>query len=228
MIKVACCWDDGVVNDIRLIEILRKYNAKATFNLNPGTHKGYRETSCWVTPDQPGFHGFFNGKVGLYELKDIYGDFQVASHGWTHKNAGECPDEEFFKDAMDARHFLEDLFQRECPGYAWPCGRYTPATAKLLKDAGFRYARTTEYTDRVGVTDAPMRLQSSCHFLDNRFWQKFLDAKASGNNFYFWGHSYEMMDCPQYWERFELMIKLLSEDPEVEWVDVIDLVPLLH
>ena len=74
MIKVACCWDDGVVNDIRLIEILRKYNAKATFNLNPGTHKGYRETSCWVTPDQPGFHGFFNGKVGLYELKDIYGD----------------------------------------------------------------------------------------------------------------------------------------------------------
>ena len=36
MIKVAQCWDDGVYTDIKLIEILRKYNAKATFNLCPG------------------------------------------------------------------------------------------------------------------------------------------------------------------------------------------------
>ena len=35
-----------------------------------------------------------------------------------------------------------------------------------------------------------------------------------------------MMDCPQIWERFELAIRTLSEDPDVEWVDVIDLVPL--
>ena len=31
MIRVAQCWDDGVATDIRLTEILRKYNAKATF-----------------------------------------------------------------------------------------------------------------------------------------------------------------------------------------------------
>ena len=35
-VKVAQCWDDGVCNDIRVTDILRKYNAKATFNLNPG------------------------------------------------------------------------------------------------------------------------------------------------------------------------------------------------
>lgn len=224
MVKVACCWDDGVVNDIRLIELLKKYNAKATFNLNPGLHPQKRDSSRWVPPDQGSFHGFVNGKVGLNELKEIYGDFQVASHGWTHKNAGECPDEEFLKDALDARHFLEDLFQRECPGYAWPCGRYTPATAKLLKDAGFRYARTTEYTDRVGVTDAPLRLQSSCHFLDNRFWEKFLAAKNSGNIFYFWGHSYEIMDCEGLWQLTEQKFAMLAEDPDVQWIDVVDIV----
>ena len=36
MIKVAQCWDDGVATDIPLTEILRKYNARATFNLCPG------------------------------------------------------------------------------------------------------------------------------------------------------------------------------------------------
>lgn len=36
MLKVVQCWDDGVYTDLRLTELLRKYNAKATFNLNPG------------------------------------------------------------------------------------------------------------------------------------------------------------------------------------------------
>ena len=35
MIHVAMCWDDGPATDIRLAEIFRKYEAKATFNLCP-------------------------------------------------------------------------------------------------------------------------------------------------------------------------------------------------
>ena len=38
MLKVVQCWDDGVINDIRLTDLLRRWGAKATFNLNPGLH----------------------------------------------------------------------------------------------------------------------------------------------------------------------------------------------
>ena len=38
MIKVAQCWDDGVINDIKVADLCRKYGAKATFNLNPALH----------------------------------------------------------------------------------------------------------------------------------------------------------------------------------------------
>lgn len=48
MLKVVQCWDDGVVKDIRLAEILRKYKAKATFNLNPGFHGEDRVESGWA------------------------------------------------------------------------------------------------------------------------------------------------------------------------------------
>ena len=48
MLKVIQCWDDGVVNDIRLIELLRRYKAKATFNLNPGFHSALRDPARWV------------------------------------------------------------------------------------------------------------------------------------------------------------------------------------
>ena len=45
MIKIVQCWDDGVEDDIRLCEELRKAGARATFNLNPGLHKAFRSGS---------------------------------------------------------------------------------------------------------------------------------------------------------------------------------------
>ncbi len=225
MVKVACCWDDGVVNDIRLIGLLRKYNAKATFNLNPGAMPEHTGVPRWRTLDEQAwsYNGFINGKVGLSEMKEIYEDFQVASHGWVHKG-GSVPAEEFIKDAMDARKYLEDIFQRECLGYAWPCGDYTPQAARLLKDAGFLYGRTTQYTENVGFTDSPLQLHSTCHHMDRLFCDKFRKAKEKNGIFYFWGHSYEFLDCEGLWNQMEQKLAMLAEDPEVQWIDVIDIV----
>ena len=51
MVRVACCWDDGMETDLRLIELLKKYHAKATFNLNPGLYyPDRRRTSGWQFP----------------------------------------------------------------------------------------------------------------------------------------------------------------------------------
>lgn len=225
MVKVACCWDDGVVNDIRLIALLRKYNAKATFNLNPGTMPEHTAVPRWRKLDEEiwSYNGFINGKVGLAEMKEVYEDFQVASHGWAHKG-GSTDIWEFYKDATDARKYLEDVFQRECRGYAWPCGDYTPWAGKILKDAGFLYGRTTQNTDKVGFTDAPMQLHPSCHHMDRLFCDKFHAAKEKNGIFYFWGHSYEMMDCDGLWDQLEQKLAMISADPEAQWIDVIDIV----
>lgn len=144
MVKVAQCWDDGVLNDLRLVELLRKYNAKATFNLNPALHEKSRRKVDGTYK----FKGIYDaGKLSLDELTDVYEGFQVASHTMHHKNAGQVPDDEFMADAIDARSYLEDRFQRECRGFAWPCGRYTPETMKRMHEAGFAYGRTTQNTE---------------------------------------------------------------------------------
>ena len=142
-IKVAQCWDDGVATDIRLIEILRKYHAKATFNLCPGLMPDERIEPHWNKPDGRNWsiNGFTGGRVGKNELVKIYGGFQVASHCWKHETPTYVTDAEFIKGAVDARNFLEDLFQRECHGFAWPGGRHTPETEKMLADAGFTRVR---------------------------------------------------------------------------------------
>lgn len=224
MIKVAMCWDDGPATDIRLIEILRRYNAKATFNLCPGIMPEETVSPYWHDPLSRGWshNGFSGGRVGKKALKHVYTGFQLASHCWKHETAGQLPDADFLKAAVDARCFLEDVFQQECRGFAWPNGRHTPETEQMLADAGFRYGRTVSYTSDLRSNVAPLAMATSCRFLDPYFWKVFDEAKKTGV-FYFWGHSYEMMEYEKLWERFEFNIKTLSEAPEVEWVDVIDL-----
>ena len=226
MVKVATCWDDGVCTDLRLLEILRKYNAKATFNLNPGLHGEERFPSKWVKFTDAGWshNGFHGGKLSKNELTEVYKGFKVASHCMKHEAVGEVLDNVFLKAALDARHWLEDLFQQECPGFAWPNGATSQATADALREAGFEYGRTTANTDNVLSYEHPLLLNSSCHFLNRSFKDIFEKAKTENGVFYFWGHTYEMMDCQGMWDFTEQKIKFLSEDPEVEWIDVIDIV----
>ena len=227
--KIAQCWDDGVQNDISLVELLRRYGAKATFNLNPGLMGETRTPNRWADRAHAGwsFNGFVSGKLSRNDIAEVYSGFQVASHCWCHETVGRRPDDVWIKAAVDARHYLEDIVQRECPGFAWPCGTYSPETVALLRQNGFAYGRTTVSVDDVTACTEPMALHPNCHFMARDFWDRYERARATGV-FYFWGHSYEMYEYPPLWDQFEQKIRAISEDPENEWVDVVDLVPLLH
>jgi len=225
MVKVMQCWDDGVVNDIRLTELLRKYKAKATFNLNPGLHKEQRTEPRWAPKGYIGwsYKGYLDGKLSKGELTEVYSGFQVASHCTHHEVAGTLPDTQFLQAALDARHYLEDLFQRPCPGFAWPCARYTQELADALLDAGFAYGRVVENTDNVADCKHPLILKPSCHFQDNDFYQRYEKAKQENNIFYFWGHSYEMMDANGLWDQLEKKLQYIAEDTDAVWYDVADI-----
>ena len=219
MIKVAQCWDDGVINDIKIADLFRKYGAKATFNLNPALHHANeRYSSGWKYKD------YAPGKLAWNEITSVYEGFDVASHTMCHCSAGVVDDKVFAADAITAKNILEDLFQKECTGFAWPCGKYNEKTADMLLEAGFTYGRTCEYTDRVSGFAHPMILHSSCHFMSPDFWNIFEKAKTTDGIFYFWGHSYEMMDVPELWAEFESKLQRLACDSEVEWISTTELV----
>ena len=118
MYKVAQCWDDGVANDIIVAEICRKYGAKATFNINPGNNKKDVRYSKWKHQD---FEVF---KLSLAEMPSVYAGLTVASHTMTHQHPKSLSPEEFRREAVDARKFIEDTWQREARGFAWPYGEY--------------------------------------------------------------------------------------------------------
>ena len=229
-VKVAQCWDDGVYTDIRLIDMLRKYGAKATFNLNPGNAPETTRGIGWARFDSPSdlwrYCGFDAGKIAVRDWRSVYAGFKVASHCWKHETVGKVSDEEFVEAAVRARDLLEDIFETPCPGFAWPCGITSPETVKMLREAGFAYGRTTRAVDDVSACRETLTLDPNCHFTDCRFREKYLRAKEQSGVFYFWGHTYEMFDCEGLWDQLEQKIRFISEDPDAEWCDVIDLVPL--
>lgn len=228
--KVCTCWDDGPLNDERLAALLRKNGAKATFNLNPGLMGETRGAYEWAPPGDTGWshHGFRCGKLSLRDIPEVYAGFELASHCRCHENAGSLPDDKWLESALGARRFLEDIVQKPCTGFAWPCGVYTPGTVAALRSAGFSYGRSTKNTnDVLGDNPEPMALKSSCHFLAADFWARYAAEKARGGVFYFWGHSYEMFQYDALWRRMDETLRYIAEDPDAEWIDVVDLARML-
>ena len=210
--RVVQCWDDGVTADIRVIEILRRHGAKATFNLNAAFHEAQRSR-------EREYQGTTVAKLALGELNDVYQGFTIANHSLTHPSLADLPREAALQDIVDGRKQLQDLFQAPILGFAYPNGSCNPDAMETVREAGHVYARTTKNVDPCFPPEDPMAFHANCHFRNPDFWTKYENAKASGV-FYFWGHSYEMVTDAM-WAEFEDKVKRISTDPDAQW-DVVE------
>jgi peptidoglycan/xylan/chitin deacetylase (PgdA/CDA1 family) len=217
MIRVTQSWDDGVTDDVRLIELLHKYKAKATFNLISGAHRAERYTSGWKYQDTKEVFMLARG-----ELPALYRDFEVASHTVTHPHLETLPPEKVTWELEESRKQLEDIFQRPIRGFAYPFGTNNEAVRAEVRRQGYVYARAAERVPRVHPPDDPMAFGFSVWFSEARFWEEFERVKAAGGVFHFVGHSYEFTSEAM-WAEFEAKLARLSADPEVHWATNLDL-----
>ena len=210
---VAQCWDDGNVDDVRLIDILRRHGAKASFNLNAGGHRAERFLS-WRYNDRKEVW-----KLAQGELVETYRGFTVANHSVNHPHLPQLSAAESEREIREGKDRLEQLFGYAVTGFAYPFGAYDQRTMDQLRASGHVYARTVQAAEPCLPPADPMAFHPSCFHLEGDFWSRFERAKASDGLFYFWGHSYEM-ETEADWQAFEAKIARLSADPAVRWVDL--------
>jgi peptidoglycan/xylan/chitin deacetylase (PgdA/CDA1 family) len=209
-VKLAQCWDDGPLDDIRLCEILRKYKAMASFNLNPGLLR--KERYCGGN-----YRGKEVWKVALPEVKDVYEGFLVANHTFNHPHLTQIPPDHALREITEGRDALEQLLGYPIEGFAYPYGDQNADVRELVEAAGHVYARVCDNTRHVLPIEDAMDFKPSCHFLAENFWEKFDHASQTQNVFYFWGHSYEIQ-TEDHWIAFEEKIKRLGDVGE--WVSL--------
>jgi peptidoglycan/xylan/chitin deacetylase (PgdA/CDA1 family) len=212
-VKVAQCWDDGNVDDVRLVELVLEHGARASFNLNAGLHREQRFLS-WKYQDRKEVW-----KLALGELRSVYAGVTIANHTLTHPWPTKIPAAELEREIVEGRDRLEQLFGQPVLGFAYPFGDYNDAVKDAVRAAGHVYARTCHETATVWPQPDAMEFATSRFHLAADFWQEFERVKAADGVFYFWGHSYEMITEDD-WRVYADKLARISADPAVEWVDL--------
>ena len=212
--KLVQCWDDGVTTDVRLVSLLRRHGARATFNLNAGLHAPERRFG-WLHPGTEGW------RLAEGELREVYDGFTVANHTLTHPPLDSLPADALRHEIGEGRARLQALFGQPVRGFVYPFGAFNDEVAQVVRDTGHLYARTTRDAHAGVGTAEPMAATPSCHFLAPDFWQRFDRARPTGV-FWFWGHSYELLDDAM-WTAFEASVARLCAEPGAQWHDPLDL-----
>lgn len=207
---VTFSFDDGVVQDVRLVELLNKYGLKGTFNINSGKF-GIKDTI--VRNGRSVCHD----RILESDICRIYEGHEVAAHTLTHPNLTTVSDEVIIREVEEDRKRLSALLGYEVLGMAYPGGGVNNnehVAEVVLKNTGIRYARTTTSTYSFEKQDNLLRFNPSVYYIEDCLGQvvrRFLECESDEPSLlYIWGHSYEMDAEYISWERFEEICRMLS------------------
>ena len=214
---ITFSFDDGVTQDIRLIEILNKYGLKGTFNLNSA------KLGLLGEPWKVDWGEVSRVIINASQVKSVYQGHEVAVHTLTHPNLTTLNDETVVRQVEEDRKALTELCGYPVIGMAYPCGGVNndERVAKLIADnTSIRYSRTITSTYSYQLQKGNLlRFNPTLHFLDERteeVVEKFLALETDEPQLlYIWGHSYELDYSESRWERFESLCKMLSGKEDV-------------
>lgn len=226
--------DDGLEQDRKIIEILRKYNMGATFNLNSGlygehTYEGrignlgmtempeteYLAKNRHLLPYVPHF------RIPEEEVREVYQGFEIASHTLTHQNMKKCSDEELHVQILDDVRNLSALFDQEIKGFAYPYGAFDERCTPILKEAGITYARTVRSDHSFRFPDDPLHMPMTCWHISKNTFQlldAFIHAVPEEDMFFLmFAHGYELdfKTKESSWYKFEKICRTVAAHPDI-------------
>ncbi|MBE7068097.1 MAG: polysaccharide deacetylase [Clostridiales bacterium] len=212
---ITFSFDDGVKQDVRLIEIFNKYGLKGTFNIN---------SSYLGLPGMLERNGksVRHDKVPAHKVKEIYQDHEVAVHTLVHPNLTTLDKEAIIYQVEEDRKQLSRLCGYEVVGMAYPCGGVNndERVAEIIRNnTGVKYARTITSTGKFDKQENLFRFNPSVYYIEENFEKvvdEFLSLKTDERQLlYIWGHSYEMDAEYITWEKFESICKKLSGKADI-------------
>lgn len=123
MLTVTTSWDDGDVFDLKLAGLLDRYDVKGTFYIT----KEYRKERLF---DE--------------DIKAISQRHEIGAHTLTHSDLRKISREEKIREIEGSKEWLESLLGKEVVSFCYPSGFFDTESVELVKEAGFRGARTTQ------------------------------------------------------------------------------------
>lgn len=228
MIYFTSSWDDGSVYDIKLAELLSKYNQKATFYI-PLNNVEKRNV---IKPNQ---------------IVELGKEFEIGAHTVNHKYLTTISNEEAEYEIKQSKKELESIINKPVLGFCFPGGKYRPIHLQYVFEANFKYARSInmfKFINDSKVINTTLQaynhsrytylkhlikrgyvheiFQYSISILTNKKWDKllyeFIEKKISEELpnevtvIHLWGHSWELEE-KNIWNQLENFLKAVNTVP---------------
>lgn len=221
---ITTSWDDGHPLDLKLAELLKRYDIPATFYIPIDNI----EREC-MNPRQ---------------ISEIAQSFDVGGHSYHHMNLTRISPKEAEKEIIEGKKRLEEIIGREVISFCYPRGSFNHDTINMVEGSGFIGARTvklfhrsinapfkmgtTAYTNDLNVTAYMKHSVASLDpglflfiFRNNLFFKRWeriatetLDfVTKNGGVWHLWGHSWEI-DSNNDWEKLERVLCQVSKLPK--------------
>lgn len=205
-------FDDGKIQDERLVGIFNKYGIKGTFNINYGLIGQTTDFS----------------RIGKEKIKELYQGHEVATHALTHPTIERCPLTEVAEEIMEDRKGLEGLLGVPVRGHAYPNGSYSEEIKQLFRQLGIAYARVVASVPDYALPKDPLEWHPTCHHTDPDLMKKaefFAEFKKKQylKLMYVWGHSYEF-DNDDNWEVIEEFCKYMGGRDDIWYATNIEII----
>lgn len=218
-------YDDGNRRDRRLCELMRKYGAKGTFNLN----SGYLSTEPEENESNIGWQ-----QLTAAQCREVYGtDMEVAIHGRNHPWLEKLPTPEAMAEIIEDRIGLEELTGLPVRGGAYPYGTYNDAVVEILRLAGIAYCRTTKRTGGFALPTDWLRLHPTAHHSDPDLMElarHFVETPTKNDDpwlFYLWGHTYEF-DRDDNWALIEEFLRMVGGREDIWYATNLEVYDYVH
>lgn len=215
---ITFSFDDGMIQDVRLIELLNKYNLKATFNLNSELFGKGR-----VKVQEDGRRVPFY-QIKANDVRTVYEGHEIAVHTLTHPRLTELDDAEVIRQVEQDRLNLSELAGYEVIGMAYPCGgvNYDDRVVNLIREhTGVKYARNIQVTDSFDPQTDLFRYHPTLHHVSNaprraKRTRDFIEMETDKPQvLYIWGHSYELDLEPDRWAKLEELFAYLGNRDDI-------------
>ncbi len=205
-------YDDGRVEDRRLVKIFNENGIKGTFNLNSGILNDER-------------------RIPQEEWKELYEGHEVACHTYTHPTIERCPIEQVIYQVLEDRKNLEKIMGYPVKGMAYPNGSYSEEIMEVLPKLGIKYSRIVGNSDGFAMPRDYMEWKSTCHHNHNllQLGEQFCDLYKEQYLYmmYVWGHSYEFTDRNN-WELIEEFCEMMGHRDDIWYATNIQIVEYMQ
>jgi len=203
---VLASWDDGSTADLKMAELMARYNVPTIFYWPSmlGKAKNMAMTSSWLTEK---------------DCKEIASRFEIGSHSASHQAMSKMTIPQLGMEITDSRKHWQDLTWQEIKSFAYPKSSMNSLTKALIRGAGYESARTS-IPGHLQPGDDPFAIQCTVQIgIDrieyvDRCWEYFADdmlSKAEPNSvFYIFGNSWDV-EAYNDWDALEsLLMKIKS------------------